>query len=1350
MRHHYNSSIIKGLLLPLFFAGALLNAAPILAQSPGIPACNTPVPFTNPGYAVAIVTGNMPGHIPIVNPQPWTGNFGAALGGVTNAGHAVDADTGTVAGFIYVLAASGGARLTVESSSGTLPAGYFAGFDIRNTGIFGASLLGSLTVRTYLGNTLRESYTGNSGALTANLLSDDGSVRTGFVTSMTFDRVQIEQNHTLGINLGTTHVLHAVIGRFCAESLPRPCNQAEHWANPAFPVLVNNDRSGIQGLACVNCVVRNPGHVTDNDPATYAEIDFLGTVASTGALSVKNVLTTYPAGTFAGFEIRDIRAAGLSFGSTHTVTTFLDGVQQESIADGTGLGGGFFTSSGHLITGFQATLPFNEVQLRVTHTGAAGAAPTRVYGAVVKRFCAGPAPACNVNTPITEPAYPVFVDGRNTFINALACTQCDIVNASHAIDADPSNYTELVVPVGLGTEAAYAVSDGTTLYPGGTFAGFDIETPNLANATALDALTISTTLADGSIVESFTGGSLISAGTAFLNGSGRQTVGFVATQPFSGMRIKASSLLNASIGTTRIYSAVLKNFCPRTGACGNLPSFATTPLWPVYVNGARTGIEGVGCVGCQINSSENVIDANTGNYADMVLLSGIGVQGRFSVKDQLATHPAGSFAGMAISSPSLLDAGALSAFTINTYNDGVPAESKTGTALLLSAGSSLISGSGSMITGFVTTQPFDEVQIVATNLASVTIGTLRIYGAIFQEFCPKDVQCNTRYKLTQPEFPVVIDAGLTGLTGIACGICHVNDADHLLTADTTDFATIFTGAGVGSVGSIAVQDALSTYPKGTFAGFAVQSTPNVLLAALLSCITITTYLDGVPRESRSGGSLLDLDVLFPIFGPGNGLRNIGFVTTMSFDEVRISAGNLASAGINNLLVYYALVDTHGSDDSTGLDCNHKVSGHIFNDANGLNDTPPTVNGNSVNGPDIDNNASGMQDIHVSLVQGGQVVSTVPVSPAGTYFFPGAAAGNYQVVLHTSNSGSVSASLHSEWVHTGEHTGAGPGHDGNPDGVLLLGTLSSDKAEVNFGINRRPVPDTITTPDQFDPGGMASIPVPASAFAGTDPEPDGGIISLTIAPFPSGTNSITVNGTLYTAASFPAAGVTVPTNTAGQPVQPISIDPQSGSNMAIIPYQVKDLANTASSSSGFARLPLASPLPVDFGALKVVAGLCTATLSFETLSERNSLAFIIEHSADGRRWTSLAALAAAGNSSRQTYHYIHQGIEGLHHYRIRHQSADGAGSFSQVVSTQVDCGTLNGTIRIYPNPAHDILYLEGAPTGTEIAVYNASGLLMKKGVLENGMLRLEDLPSGQLYLLRLRYRDGEQGHRFLKL
>jgi hypothetical protein len=80
-----------------------------------------------------------------------------------------------------------------------------------------------------------------------------------------------------------------------------------------------------------------------------------------------------------------------------------------------------------------------------------------------------------------------------------------------------------------------------------------------------------------------------------------------------------------------------------------------SPSFPAVLNGSLTGIGGVVCVGCAINNSQNVVDASTSNYADIVLTAGLLSSGSISVKDAVTTYPIGTFAGFDIENTSILE-----------------------------------------------------------------------------------------------------------------------------------------------------------------------------------------------------------------------------------------------------------------------------------------------------------------------------------------------------------------------------------------------------------------------------------------------------------------------------------------------------------------------------------------------------------------------------------------------------------------------------------------------------------------------------------------------------------------------
>lgn len=239
-----------------------------------------------------------------------------------------------------------------------------------------------------------------------------------------------------------------------------------------------------------------------------------------------------------------------------------------------------------------------------------------------------------------------------------------------------------------------------------------------------------------------------------------------------------------------------------------------------------------------------------------------------------------------------------------------------------------------------------------------------------------------------------------------------------------------------------------------------------------------------------------------------------------------------------------------------------ISGEVHNDPNGGN----------INGPLT--NAGGT--LHAILINNaGNVVLSVPVNASGQYTFNAVIPGNYKIRLSTTagNTGqqAPAASLPLNWVNTAEGlTAAG---DGTPDGNINITVGTAAITNANFGIQAAPKPKYITNAIQLNPGGTTNVNVPANLFGGSDL--DGGkVVALRITAFPSGATCTTINNITYTPANFPAStGVTVPTDTLGQPTQSIAVDPaQDGTTTVSFLYKVKDDAGTESSATGTATLP----------------------------------------------------------------------------------------------------------------------------------------------------------------------------------
>jgi hypothetical protein len=248
-----------------------------------------------------------------------------------------------------------------------------------------------------------------------------------------------------------------------------------------------------------------------------------------------------------------------------------------------------------------------------------------------------------------------------------------------------------------------------------------------------------------------------------------------------------------------------------------------------------------------------------------------------------------------------------------------------------------------------------------------------------------------------------------------------------------------------------------------------------------------------------------------------------------------------------------------------------LSGNVFNDVNGLSDS--IVNGTGIGLP------SGTQ-LYANLVDAaGNVVASVAIGAGGTYNFDGVGEGSYTMQVST-NQGTVGSvapaiALPAGWVNTGENTGAAAGNDGTVNGSQAVTVTSANITNINFGIEQPPTPVSSSVGSQTNPGGTTNATVPATAFSATDPS-SGTITSIRITAFPSNATSITINGTTYTSATFPVGGVTVPTNTSGNPTQTITVDPIDGTVTVGIPFKATDNAGKESSTTGTVSLPFTGP------------------------------------------------------------------------------------------------------------------------------------------------------------------------------
>lgn len=122
-----------------------------------------------------------------------------------------------------------------------------------------------------------------------------------------------------------------------------------------------------------------------------------------------------------------------------------------------------------------------------------------------------------------------------------------------------------------------------------------------------------------------------------------------------------------------------------------------------------------------------------------------------------------------------------------------------------------------------------------------------------------------------------------------------------------------------------------------------------------------------------------------------------------------------------------------------------------------------------------------------------------------------------------------------------------------------------------------------------------------------------------------------------------------------------------------------------------------PLPVQFGSLKATKRSNDVLLQWNTLSETNVKGFEIERKFNGETTFSkigfISSNAVDGNSQVELKYSYSDDIsptQNIAYYRIKMTDLDGKNSFSNIVSVSLP---ESKTIRIYPNPANGILFIE---------------------------------------------------------
>jgi hypothetical protein len=181
--------------------------------------------------------------------------------------------------------------------------------------------------------------------------------------------------------------------------------------------------------------------------------------------------------------------------------------------------------------------------------------------------------------------------------------------------------------------------------------------------------------------------------------------------------------------------------------------------------------------------------------------------------------------------------------------------------------------------------------------------------------------------------------------------------------------------------------------------------------------------------------------------------------------------------------------------------------------------------------------------------------------------------------------------------------------------------------------------------------------------------------------------------------------------------------------------LSNFALTTSSASNFTLHTLV-PLPLTLLQFTVTKQNNTALLQWQTGQEENTNDFIIERSGDGKTFTDIGSVAAAGTSHVKLNYYFTDGdpLEGINYYRLRERDLDGKATYSPVRSLAFTKAGNNLIWYTQPGSAAVEIRLQNG-SNELYTISNTSGSTVRTGRLSSGVTNLSQVPAG-VYIVKV--------------
>jgi hypothetical protein len=148
------------------------------------------------------------------------------------------------------------------------------------------------------------------------------------------------------------------------------------------------------------------------------------------------------------------------------------------------------------------------------------------------------------------------------------------------------------------------------------------------------------------------------------------------------------------------------------------------------------------------------------------------------------------------------------------------------------------------------------------------------------------------------------------------------------------------------------------------------------------------------------------------------------------------------------------------------------------------------------------------------------------------------------------------------------------------------------------------------------------------------------------------------------------------------------------------------------------------------------------VNWETASEDPRESFELERSSDAIRFEKITSIAGKGRAADYEYTDA-KPLEGFNYYRLRLIHNTGTPTYSKIVRAFVKTDI---ELRVYPNPADDVLYVQLPPGGNGKAIFfitDAAGKTVMKSNISNTNQTVVDISKLPAGIYALRYQDGER-------